>query len=57
MVVSILILAGCCNCVNMVTVTNPTDQDRLPELVEISLQDLGFGQEEAFVVKDRSGIK
>ena len=55
MVVSILLLAGCCNCVDTVTVTNPTDEDRLPELVEISLQDLGFGQEETFVVKDRSG--
>jgi len=55
MVVSILLLAGCCNCVNTVTVTNPTDEDRLPELVEISLQELGFEQGDSFVVKDHAG--
>ena len=55
MVVSILLLAGCCNCVNTVTVTNPTDEDRLPELVEISLEELGFGQGDSFVVKDHAG--
>ena len=55
MVVSILLLAGCCNCVNTVTVTNPTEEDRLPELVEISLEELGFKQGDSFVVKDHAG--
>ena len=54
-VVGILLLAGCCNCVNTVTVTNPTDEDRLPELVEISLEELGFKQGDSFVAKDHTG--
>ena len=54
-VVSILLLSGCCNCVNTVTVTNPTDEDRLPELVEISLEELGFKQGDSFVAKDHTG--
>ena len=54
-VVGILLLAGCCNCVNTVTVTNPTDEDRLPELVEISLEELGFKQGYSFVAKDHTG--
>ena len=54
-VVSILLLAGCCNCVNTVTVTNPTDVDRLPELVELNLQEIGFSEDVSFVVKDLTG--
>ena len=54
-VASILLLAGCCNCVYTVTVTNSTDADRLPELVELNMQDLGFRQGATFVVKDSSG--
>lgn len=54
-VVSILLLAGCCNCVNTVTVTNPTDVDRLPELVELNLQEIGLAEEASFVVKNHAG--
>ena len=55
MVVSILLLAGCCNCVNKVSVTNPTEADRLPELVELNLQEIGISEGESFVVKDHAG--
>ena len=54
-VVSILLLAGCCNCVYTVTVTNPTDADRHPEMVELDLQDLGLTEGESFIVKNESG--
>ena len=54
-VVSILLLVGCCNCVNKVTVTNPTDSDRHPEMVELNLLDLGLAEGESFIVKDESG--
>lgn len=57
--VSILLLAGCCNCVYKIEVTNPTDSDRLPEMVELchgevsSALDLADG--ETFVIKDSKG--
>ena len=54
-VVGILLLAGCCNCVYTVTVTNPTDVDRLPELIELNLQEIGFSEDATFVVKDDTG--
>ena len=54
-VVSILLLAGCCNCVYTVTVTNPTESDRHPEMVEVNLQDLGLAEGESFIVKNESG--
>lgn len=56
-VVSILLLAGCCNCVYTVTVTNPTDSDRHPEMVELNLQDLGLAEGETFIVKDAAGAE
>lgn len=56
-VASILLMAGCCNCVYTVTVTNPNDAARLPEVVELNLQDLGFAEGETFVVKDRNGAE
>lgn len=54
-VASILLLAGCCNCVYTITVTNPTDEDRLPELVELNLQAIGVSDGESFVVKNSTG--
>lgn len=58
-VVGILLMAGCCNCVYTVTVSNPTDADRHPEMVEICLQDvtsnLSLAEGETFVVKDAEG--
>ena len=58
-VVSILLLTGCCNCVYTVTVSNPKDADRHPEMVEISLQDvmssLSLAEGETFIVKDANG--
>ena len=56
-VVGILLLAGCCNCVYTVTVTNPTDADRHPEMVELNLKDLGLEKGETFIVKDQSGVE
>ena len=56
-VASILLLAGCCNCVYTVTVTNPTDEDRLPELVELNLQAIGVSEGESFVVKNSTGAE
>ena len=57
--VSILLLAGCCNCVYKVEVTNPTDIDREPEMVELCCDDvatsLGLAEGETFVVKDSKG--
>ena len=55
-VVGILFLTGCCNCVYKVTVTNPADLDRHPEMVELSLEDvsasLALAEGESFVIKD-----
>lgn len=50
----ILLLAGCHSGL-YVEVGNPTEQDRYPEVVELSLQDLGFSEEETFVVNNESG--
>ena len=56
-VVGILLLAGCCNCVYTVTVTNPSDLDRHPEMVELCLDDvtatLALAEGESFVIKDQ----
>ena len=54
-VASILLMAGCCNCIYTVTVTNPIDTDRHPEIVELNLKDLGFSEGESFVLEDRAG--
>ena len=55
-VVGILFFTGCCSCVYKVTVNNPTDFDRHPEMVEICFQDVKSGLEldenETFVLKD-----
>lgn len=56
-VAGILLFAGCCNCVYTVTVTNPTDEDRLPELVELNLQAIGVSEGESFVVKNSTGAE
>lgn len=56
-VASILLLAGCCNCVYTVTVTNPTGEDRLPELVELNIQAIGVSEGESFVVKNSTGAE
>lgn len=53
-VVSILFLTGCCNCINTVTVSNPSDVDRLPEMVELDRGDLLLVNGESFVIKDQS---
>ena len=39
-VASILLMAGCCNCVYKVEVSNPVDVDRHPEMVEICAKDV-----------------
>ena len=58
-VASILLLAGCCNCVYKVTISNPTDTDRHPEMVEVSLEDvlanLSLAEGENFILKDTEG--
>ena len=58
-VASILLLAGCCNCVYIVTVSNPLNADRHPEMVELCMQDvasaLSLAEGETFVVRDRKG--
>ena len=58
-VVSILFLTGCCNCVYIVQVSNPTDIDRLPEMVELSLSELteslALSEGESFIVKNKKG--
>ena len=58
-VASILLLAGCCNCVYKVTISNPTGTDRHPEMVEVSLEDvlanLSLAEGENFILKDTEG--
>lgn len=58
-VASILLLAGCCNCVYKVTISNPTGTDRHPEMVEVSLEDvlanLSLEEGENFILKDTEG--
>ena len=58
-VASILLLAGCCNCVYKVTISNPTGTDRHPEMVEVSLEDvlanLSLSEGENFILKDTEG--
>lgn len=54
-VVSILLLSGCCNCVYTVTVSNPTQTDRLTELAEVELDSitsaLELSEGETFILK------
>ena len=58
-VASILLMVGCCNCVYTVQVSNPTETDRLPEMVELCMEDittaLSLAENETIVVKDRKG--
>lgn len=56
-VVSILLLSGCCNCVYTLTVTNPTDSDRQPEMLELKIQDIGLDEGESFIIKDQKGTE
>ncbi|MBQ8838547.1 MAG: DUF4861 family protein [Bacteroidales bacterium] len=55
--VSALILSSCCR--TTVTVCNPTDADRLPEMVELNLDSvhsaLSLEEGEAFVIRDQAG--
>ena len=59
-VAGILLLTGCRNGLS-VTVTNPIDIDRHPEMVELCHDDvvtsLGLGNDDTFVIKDRQGRK
>ena len=58
-VASILLLAGCCDCVYTVKVSNPLDADRHPEMVEVCMKDvaasLSLAENETFIVKNRKG--
>ena len=58
-VASILLMAGCCNCVYKVEVSNPLNADRHPEMVEVCAQEiasvLALRDGETFIVKDRKG--
>lgn len=56
-VAGILFLTGCINCINTVTVSNPSDVDRLPEMVELDLGDLLLVKGESFIVKDERGCQ
>lgn len=55
-VASILLPAGCCDCVYTVKVINPLDADRHPEMVELCAEGvragLGLKDGETFIVKD-----
>lgn len=57
MTVAVCIIAGCSAVSFDVTVTNPTDTDRYPELVEMNLQDLGFAEMGTFVVNGPDGAE
>ena len=54
-VVSILLLAGCCNCAYTIKVSNPYPADRQTEMVEIELDSitsaLRLAEGQTFVVK------
>ena len=58
-ITSILLAAGCCNCVYTVEVTNPTDTDRHPEMIELDydhiVNNLNLSSNESFIVKDSKG--
>ena len=58
MVACVLLMAGCCNTVYTVTVTNPTGFDRHPEMVELCMSDvasaLSLAENDTFVVKDEN---
>ena len=55
----ILLLAGCCDCVYTVEVSNPLDADRHPEMVEVCYNQvadrLGIREGDSFIVKNRKG--
>ena len=53
-VVSILFLTGCCNCIYKVTVSNPYDVDRLPEMVELDMSSLDLLARETYYIQDNS---
>jgi hypothetical protein len=58
MVACVLLMAGCCNTVYTVTVTNPAGFDRHPEMVELCMSDvasaLSLAENDTFVVKDEN---
>ena len=58
MLACVLLMAGCCNTVYTVTVTNPTGFDRHPEMVELHMSDvasaLSLAENDTFVVKDEN---
>lgn len=58
-IASILLSAGCCNCVYMVEVTNPSNIVRHPEMIELDyssiVSGLNLNSNESFIVKDRKG--
>ena len=58
-VASILLMVGCCNCVYTVQVSNPTETERLPEMVELCMENvttaLSLADNEHIVIKDRKG--
>ncbi len=58
-VTSILLLAGCCDCVYKVEVSNPLNIDRHPEMVELCMTDvseaLSLEEGETFVIRNRKG--
>ena len=58
-VAGILFFAGCCDCVYTVEVSNPTDADRHPEMVELCMNEiaasLALAEDETVIVKNRKG--
>ena len=51
-IAGILLFAGCGNCIYTIKVSNPTDSDRHPEMVELDLKDILIDESETFIVKD-----
>ena len=53
--VALVFIMASCGRSLVVEVSNPTDKDRLSEIVELNVHDLGFSEKESFVVKGPSG--
>lgn len=55
----VLLSAGCSDCIYTIKVTNPSDTDRHPEMVELSLAEveevLSLSEDEGLIIRNRKG--